>query len=241
MELGRGLVIVLLLVTVIFFGRKIFIKIGKRFGSSDLTLSEIKQRHRAGLAFNTRHILLPGKDMDYPVKDINENTAYAGSHISGLIKNALLMLALSAGGVFLCGWVIKNYDNPEVMEAVATPFEGTYTGDVQGTPSTIKLYQNEDGIWEADMTINYRAGNNAVVYLACAPKSVSVYKAFNKMRAFVKQDGTRPVPMHIRNAPTKLMQKVGNGAGYRYPPDEPGSFEPPMPSATCSAASRTAR
>ncbi len=48
---------------------------------------------------------------------------------------------------------------------------------------------------------------NAVVYLACAPKSVSVYKAFNKMRAFVKQDGTRPVPMHIRNAPTKLMQK----------------------------------
>ena len=54
---------------------------------------------------------------------------------------------------------------------------------------------------------------NAVVYLACAPKSVSVYKAFNKMRAFVKQDGTRPVPMHIRNAPTKLMQKVGNGAG----------------------------
>lgn len=44
------------------------------------------------------------------------------------------------------------------------------------------------------------------------------------MRAFVKQDGTRPVPMHIRNAPTKLMQKVGNGAGYRYPPDEPGSF-----------------
>ncbi|MFR1671135.1 MAG: replication-associated recombination protein A, partial [Parasutterella excrementihominis] len=50
---------------------------------------------------------------------------------------------------------------------------------------------------------------NAVVYLACAPKSVSVYKAFNKMRAFVKQDGTRPVPMHIRNAPTKLMQKVG--------------------------------
>lgn len=65
---------------------------------------------------------------------------------------------------------------------------------------------------------------NAVVYLACAPKSVSVYKAFNKMRAFVKKDGTRPVPMHIRNAPTKLMQQVGNGAGYRYPPDEPGSF-----------------
>ncbi len=160
------LVIVLLLVTVIFFGRKIFIKIGKRFGSSDLSLSEIKQRHRAGLAFNTRHILLPGKDMNYPVKDINENTAYASSHISGLIKNALLMLALSAGGVFLCGWVVKNYDKAEVMETVAASFEGTYTGDVQGTPSTIKLYQNKDGIWEADMTINYRAGKTQQVMVS---------------------------------------------------------------------------
>lgn len=160
------LVIVLLLVTVIFFGRKIFIKIGKRFGSSDLSLSEIKQRHRAGLAFNTRHILLPGKDMDYPVKDINENTDYASSHISGLIKNALLMLALSAGGIFLCGWVVKNYDNAEVVGVVATPIEGTYIGDVHGTPSAIKLYQNKDGIWEADMTINYRAGKTQQVMVS---------------------------------------------------------------------------
>ena len=65
---------------------------------------------------------------------------------------------------------------------------------------------------------------NAVVYLSVAPKSISVYQAFNKMRAFVKKDGTRPVPMHIRNAPTKLMKDIGSGAGYRYPPDEPGSF-----------------
>ncbi|WP_289185573.1 replication-associated recombination protein A, partial [uncultured Parasutterella sp.] len=64
---------------------------------------------------------------------------------------------------------------------------------------------------------------NAVVYLSVAPKSISVYQAFNKMRAFVKKDGTRPVPMHIRNAPTKLMKDIGSGAGYRYPPDEPGS------------------
>ena len=65
---------------------------------------------------------------------------------------------------------------------------------------------------------------NAVVYLAIAPKSIAVYQAFNRMRSFVKKDGTRPVPLHIRNAPTKLMQQIGNGTGYRYPPDEPGSF-----------------
>jgi putative ATPase len=45
-----------------------------------------------------------------------------------------------------------------------------------------------------------------VVYLAVAPKSNAVYKAFNAARAFVKQDGTRPVPMHLRNAPTQLMK-----------------------------------
>lgn len=151
------LVIVLLLVTVVFFGCKIFIKIGKRFGTSDLSLSEIKQRHRAGLAFNTRHILLPGRGTDYPIKDINENTASANSHVSGLIKNALLMLALTAGGVVLCGLVVKNYGNPEVVE-VFRSFEGAYTGDVQGTPSSINLYRNDDGKWEADMTINYSSG-----------------------------------------------------------------------------------
>lgn len=159
------LVIVLLLVTVVFFGRKIFIKIGKRFGTSDFTLSEIKQRHRAGIAFNTRHILLPGKGMDYPVKDINENTAYANSHMSGLIKNALLMLALTAAGVFLCGWVVKSYDNTEVVE-VSGSFEGAYIGDVQGTPSYIKLYRNKDGKWEADMTINYRSGKTHQVMVS---------------------------------------------------------------------------
>lgn len=64
----------------------------------------------------------------------------------------------------------------------------------------------------------------ALVYLAVAPKSNAVYVAFNKMRSFIKKDGTRPVPMHIRNAPTKLMDDLGYGEGYRYPHDEPGAF-----------------
>ena len=63
-----------------------------------------------------------------------------------------------------------------------------------------------------------------VVYLAVAPKSNAVYKAFNEAKAFVKKDGTRPVPMHLRNAPTKLMKDLDYGKGYRYAHDEAGGF-----------------
>lgn len=63
-----------------------------------------------------------------------------------------------------------------------------------------------------------------VVYLAVAPKSNAVYKAYNAARAWVKNDGTRPVPMHLRNAPTKLMKQLDYGKGYRYAHDEEGGF-----------------
>jgi putative ATPase len=63
-----------------------------------------------------------------------------------------------------------------------------------------------------------------VVYLAVAPKSNAVYKAFNEARAFVKKDGSRPVPMHLRNAPTRLMKELDYGKGYRYAHDEAGGF-----------------
>ncbi len=64
----------------------------------------------------------------------------------------------------------------------------------------------------------------AVVYLAIAPKSNAVYKAWNAVRELVRSDGSRPVPMHLRNAPTKLMKGLGHGAGYRYAHDEPGAY-----------------
>jgi putative ATPase len=64
----------------------------------------------------------------------------------------------------------------------------------------------------------------AVVYLAIAPKSNAVYAAYNAVRAFVRQDGTRPVPLHLRNAPTKLMKQLDYGKGYRYAHDEPDGF-----------------
>ena len=63
-----------------------------------------------------------------------------------------------------------------------------------------------------------------VVYLAVAPKSNAVYKAYNEARALVRKDGTRPVPLHLRNAPTKLMKDLNYGHGYRYAHDEEGGF-----------------
>lgn len=63
-----------------------------------------------------------------------------------------------------------------------------------------------------------------LVYLAIAPKSNAVYKAYNEARALVRKDGTRPVPLHLRNAPTKLMKDLGYGKDYRYAHDEAGGF-----------------
>jgi len=64
----------------------------------------------------------------------------------------------------------------------------------------------------------------AIVYLAVAAKSNASYKAFNAAKDFVAKDGTRPVPSHLRNAPTKLMKELGHGQAYRYAHDEPHAY-----------------
>ncbi len=64
----------------------------------------------------------------------------------------------------------------------------------------------------------------AVVYLAVAPKSNAVYKAFGAVTELVHRDGSRPVPMHLRNAPTQLMKGLGHGAGYRYAHNEADGY-----------------
>ena len=63
-----------------------------------------------------------------------------------------------------------------------------------------------------------------VIYLAVAAKSNAVYKAFKEAKALIKKEGTRPVPMHLRNAPTQLMKNLDYGKDYRYAHDEEGGF-----------------
>jgi len=64
----------------------------------------------------------------------------------------------------------------------------------------------------------------AVLYLAAAAKSNAGYNAYNQARAFVRQDQSREVPVHLRNAPTKLMKELGYGHAYRYAHDEPNAY-----------------
>jgi putative ATPase len=64
----------------------------------------------------------------------------------------------------------------------------------------------------------------AVLYLAVAPKSNAAYTAYKAAVSLVKADGSRPVPTHLRNAPTRLMKDLGFGAGYRYAHDEADGF-----------------
>lgn len=64
----------------------------------------------------------------------------------------------------------------------------------------------------------------AVVYMASAPKSNAVYSAFNQMKKLVKETGTLDVPLHLRNAPTKLMKEIGYGAEYHYAHDFPDAY-----------------
>jgi putative ATPase len=65
---------------------------------------------------------------------------------------------------------------------------------------------------------------NAVIYLAVAPKSNAAYMAYNEAKAFVSNDKSRPVPLHLRNAPTKLMKALDYGKEYRYAHNEPEAY-----------------
>lgn len=69
-----------------------------------------------------------------------------------------------------------------------------------------------------------RAIAQAILYLASAPKSNAVYTAFSAARLAARESSNEPVPIHLRNAPTKLMQEIGFGEGYRYAHDEPNAY-----------------
>lgn len=75
------------------------------------------------------------------------------------------------------------------------------------------------GLPEAEFALS-----QAALYLATAPKSNAVYQAMNKVKKEIQETQALPVPLHIRNAPTPLMEKLGYGKDYRYPHDFPGHF-----------------
>lgn len=82
--------------------------------------------------------------------------------------------------------------------------------------------------WDAQERLGSPEGElavaQAVVYLACAPKSNAVYRAYQAARADAEATGTLDVPLHLRNAPTALMRGIGYGRAYRYAHDEPSAY-----------------
>jgi putative ATPase len=92
-------------------------------------------------------------------------------------------------------------------------------------PRALELAMNA---WDAVQRLGSPEGElalaQAVVYLACAPKSNAVYMAWNAALADAKGHGSLEVPVHLRNAPTKLMKNLGFGAAYRYAHDEPDAY-----------------
>ncbi len=92
-------------------------------------------------------------------------------------------------------------------------------------PRALQLALNA---WETQERLGSPEGHlalaQAAVYLACAPKSHAVYVAFDRARAEVTKHGSLPVPLHLRNAPTALMKKLGYGHRYRYAHDEPDAY-----------------
>jgi putative ATPase len=92
-------------------------------------------------------------------------------------------------------------------------------------PRALQLALNA---WETQERLGSPEGHlalaQAAVYLACAPKSNAVYRAFDAARNDVTRHGSLPVPLHLRNAPTALMKQLGHGRAYRYAHDEPDAY-----------------
>jgi putative ATPase len=82
--------------------------------------------------------------------------------------------------------------------------------------------------WDVYDRLGDKEGNRAIaqaaVFCACAPKSNAVYRAFNSAIEAAKESNDLEVPIHLRNAPTKLLEELGHGKGYRYAHDEPGAI-----------------
>ncbi len=90
--------------------------------------------------------------------------------------------------------------------------------DPQALTIAVSAFQAYDVVGSAEGWIPL---SEAAIYLAKAPKSNETYVAYKKAKAEINNSGALPTPMHIRNAPTKLMKKLGYGTGYHYPHDEP--------------------
>ena len=132
-----------------------------------------------------------------------------------------------AHGEFMTIGAYSIYLAARVTESLAPAFMPYYFPIAIGLadPRALEVALNASEVYERLGTPEGElALAECVIYLAVAAKSNAVYAAYNEARAFVAADGTRPVPLHIRNAPTKLMKDLGYGKEYRYAHDESDAY-----------------
>jgi putative ATPase len=119
-------------------------------------------------------------------------------------------------------WLLRMLDGGCDPHYIARRIVRMATEDIgNADPRALQLALNA---WQSYERLGSPEGElmlaQAVLYLACAPKSNAVYTAFRQAADDVRQGGSLPVPMHLRNAPTGLLKALGHGAGYRYAHDE---------------------
>lgn len=123
---------------------------------------------------------------------------------------------------WLCRMLDGGCDPAYLMRRVVRiASEDIGVADPRGLEIAVNAWQSFErlGSPEGELAIA-----QAVVYLACAPKSNAVYKAYNAAMEDAKRSGSLEVPMHLRNAPTRLMKELGYHKGYRYAHDEPNAY-----------------
>ena len=123
-------------------------------------------------------------------------------------------------------WMARMIEGGEDPQFIARRVVISASEDIGlANPNALLL---ANAAFDAVMKIGWPEGRiplaEAVVYLAMSPKSTSSYRGINAALAEVQKSGNLPVPLHLRNAPTKLMRDLGYGKEYKYPPDYPGAL-----------------
>ena len=123
-------------------------------------------------------------------------------------------------------WLARMIEGGETPEFIARRLIISASEDIGLANPNALLMAN--AAFDAVMKIGWPEGRialaQATVYLATSPKSNSAYEAINKALETVRETGNMPVPLHLRNAPTKLMKQLGYGDGYKYAHHYPGNF-----------------
>ncbi len=123
-------------------------------------------------------------------------------------------------------WLARMIEGGEDLKFIARRLLILASEDIGNANSNALLMANE--CFQAVNVIGYPESEiilaQCVIYLANSPKSNASYLAIKKARAFVKETGNLPVPLHLRNAPTSFMKKEGYGKGYQHAHDFPGNF-----------------